>query len=145
MPEAKHFSIDEERDGTKVKPEEQKRCLHHGFVQRHQFSFGWQARQLASNDPAMQDDLAQEMSLAVLEYDKPANFEFLFELATNRAKMFLRYEARRGMLSLSQAREASDKLAEKVASLNAFIDELIQRGVPAEWIEEVIGKRLDVV
>jgi hypothetical protein len=91
----------------------------------------------------MQDDLVQEMSLAVLEFDKPASFEFLFELASNRAKMYLRYEAARGMLRLSEAQEASDKSAEQVSSLNAFIGELLQRGVPREWIEEVVGARLE--
>ena len=92
----------------------------------------------------MQDDLVQEMSLAVLEYGKPASFEYLYELANNRAIDYLRYEAARGMISLSQARQASDGLAEKIASLNAYIDELMGRGVPAEWIEEVLSERLDV-
>ena len=86
----------------------------------------------------------QEMSQAVLEYEKEASFEFLFELATNRARNYLKYEACRGMASLDEAREVSDKRAEKVASLNAFIDELLQRGVPMEWIDEVIGYRLEV-
>lgn len=100
--------------------------------------------QLAPGDPAMQDDLVQEMSLAVLEYDKPASFDFLFERATSRAKNYLKYEARRGMLSLSEVRHMSDKSADKMASLHDFIDSLMQRGVPAAWIEEVIGERLDV-
>jgi len=122
--------------------ERQKRRMHHAFAERHQFSFGWRARQLAPNDPAMQDDLVQEMSLAVLEFNQPASFEFLFELATNRAKNFIKYEATRGMVSLSQVRHVSDKVVEKMASLNVFIDELLQRGVPAEWIEEVIGREV---
>ena len=122
----------------------QQRRLHHEFAERHQFSFGWCARQLAPNDPAMQDDLVQEMSLAVLEYDKPAKFEFLFELANNRAKNYIEYEAQRGMKSLSAVRQASDAAAERIANLNAFIDELMGRGVPVEWIEEVLGERLDV-
>jgi hypothetical protein len=41
------------------------RCLHHDYAEQHQYSFGWRARQLARGDPAMQDDLVQEMSLAV--------------------------------------------------------------------------------
>jgi hypothetical protein len=121
---------------------QQQRCLHHEFIERHQFSFGWQARQLAPGDPAMQDDLVQEMSLAVLEYDQPASFEFLFELASNRAIDYLRYEASRGMVSLGYARHVSDAFAEKMKSLNAFIDELLQRGVPMEWIEEMIGRKM---
>ena len=123
---------------------QRQRCLHHEFAERHQFSFGWRARQLAPDDPAMQDDLMQEMSLAVLDYGKPATFEFLFELAGNRAIDYLRYEAARGTMSLSQARHASDSFAEKTNSLNVFIDGLMRRGVPAEWIEEVIGGRLNV-
>lgn len=93
----------------------------------------------------MQDDLVQEMSLAVLEYERPASFEFLFELAGNRAIDYLRYEAWHGKLSLSLARHASDSFAEKITSLNLFIDELLQRGVPAAWIEEVIGGRLEMM
>jgi hypothetical protein len=122
---------------------EPKRCLHHDFAVRHQFSFGWMARQLARGDLALQDDLVQEMSLAVLEFERPASFEFLFELASNRAKNYVKYEALRGKMSLSQARQVSDAAAEKIASLNAFIDELIGRGVPVEWIEEVLGTRLE--
>jgi DNA-directed RNA polymerase specialized sigma24 family protein len=91
----------------------------------------------------MQDDLVQEMSLAVLEYNEPANFGFLFELAGNRAIDYLRYEAARGMLPLSEAREASDQCAEQMSSLNAFIGELLERGVPKEWIEEALGARLE--
>src|SRR5439155_3314022 len=118
-------------------------CLHHDFAEQHQFSFGLCARQLAPNDPAMQDDLVQEMSLAVLEYDHPASFDFLFELASNRAKNYLKYEACRGMQSLRKSRHASDNTAERKASLNAFIEELVQRGVPRKWIEEVIDWRLE--
>ena len=123
---------------------ERKRCLHHDFAEQHQFSFGWRARQLVPDDPSLQDDLVQEMSLAVLQYGQQASSEYLLELANNRAIDYLRYEAARGTLSLKQARHASDKRAEQVASLKIFIGELIQRGVPAEWIEEVIGQRLDV-
>ena len=149
--EAMHLSIDE-GEGEALAPAypspyplpqgegKQQWCLHHDFAERHQFSFGWRARQLAPDDPALQDDLVQEMSLAVLEYERPASFEFLFELAGNRAKMFLRYEAKRGMLSLSKAREVSDTFAERMNSLKEFIEQLRGRGVPAEWIEEVIGK-----
>jgi excisionase family DNA binding protein len=119
------------------------RCLHHDYAEQHQFSFGWRARQLAPRDRAMQDDLVQEMSLAVLEFDQPASSEFLFELASNRAKNYLRYEAARGMLRLSEAREESDRGAEQVSRLNAFIGELLERGVPREWIEEALGARLE--
>ena len=121
----------------------QQLCLHHEFAERHQFSFGWRARQLAPNDPALQDDLVQEMSLAVLDFTTPASFEFLFELAGNRAKNYIKYEVCRGRLALSEARHVTDSHAEKLVSLNVFIEELMQRGVPAEWIEEVIGKRLE--
>ena len=92
----------------------------------------------------MQDDLVQEMSLAVLEFDKPASCEFLLELAGNRAKMYLRYEAQRGKMSLGQAREVVDVEAARIANLNALIDRLLERGVPVTWIEEVIGEKLEV-
>ena len=159
---ANRFSIDEKKcetqppassvppDTTDPSPyplpqgEGKQRRLHHEFAERHQFSFGWRARQLAPDDPAMQDDLVQEMSLAVLDHKRPATFEFLFELAGNRAIDYLRYEAARGTMTLSQARLASDSFAEKTSGLNAFIEELMQRGVPAKWIEEVIDGRLDV-
>jgi len=122
--------------------ERQKPPLHFEFAEKHQFSFGWRARQLAPDDFALQDDLVQEMSLAVLMYDKPASFAFLFELAQNRAIDYLRYEAARGTMSLSEARHSSDGLAEKMASLNEFIERLLRRGVPQEWIDEVLGGRM---
>ncbi len=96
------------------------------------------------HDRAMQDDLVQEMSLAVLEYDKPASVEFLFELATNRAKNYIKYEACRGTLSLVEAQEVSDKRAEQRASLEEYIRNLLRDGVPQYWIDEVIGYRLEV-
>ena len=65
---------------------QRKRRRHYDFAAEHQFSFGMLARQLAPGDPALQDDLRQEMSLAVLRFKKKANFNFLFELASNRAK-----------------------------------------------------------
>jgi hypothetical protein len=129
----------EREDNCKGNDDERKRCLHHDFVARHQFSFGWRARQLAKGDPALQDDLTQEMSLAVLQYEKPASFEFLFKLAENRAKNYIRYEVLRGTISLDEARRPSDAVAAKIGSLNAFIEELLRRGVPAEWIDEVLG------
>jgi hypothetical protein len=118
--------------------------LHEKVAVERQFSFGWLARQLAPGDPSLQDDLVQEMSLAVLEYEKPANFEYLFELAKNRAIDFLRYEGRRGMISLREARQESDTFATKMNSLQNLIQKLTYRGVPLEWIEEVLGERLDV-
>jgi hypothetical protein len=136
-PSAPHSNRAQESSG------QSQRCLHHDFAEQHQYSFGWRARQLAPGDRAMQDDLVQEMSLAVLEFDKPASSEFLFELACNRAKNYLKYEAARGMLRLSEAREESDQCAERMSSLNAFIGELLQRGVPREWIEEALGARLE--
>ncbi|HYG78554.1 MAG TPA: hypothetical protein VEK08_26380 [Planctomycetota bacterium] len=125
------------------RPDQSRRCLHHDFAEQHQFSFGWKARQLAPGDPALQDDLIQEMSHAVLEYDQPASFEFLYELATNRAIDYLKYEAARGMLPLSAARYMSSTISERMESVQAFIDELLERGVPAEWIEEVLGREVD--
>jgi hypothetical protein len=124
---------------------EPQRCLYYDFAIQRQFSFGWMARQLAPDDPAMQDDLVQEMSLAVLEYDKPASAEFMNALASNRAKNYIKYEAMRGMVSLSEARAVTEATAEKIVSLNAFIETLLKRGVPVEWIEEVLDRRLGVV
>jgi len=126
------------------KNDEPERCLHHDWAAEHQFSFGWCARQLAPDDPALQDDLVQEMSLAVLEYDKPASFEYLFELASNRAKDYLKYEERRGMQSLSEARQVNDSVMEKMAGLKTLIERLTRRGVPAEWIEELLGEEQEV-
>jgi DNA-directed RNA polymerase specialized sigma24 family protein len=140
--EGRGDSPEAQRPAVQNNPE-RKRCLHHEFVEQHQYSFGWRARQLAPGNPAMQDDLVQEMSLAALEYNEPANFEFLFELAGNRAIDYLRYEAARGMMPLSEAREASDQCAEQMSNLHAFIGELLERGVPKEWIEEALGARLE--
>ena len=121
-----------------------KQQLHHDFVVQHQFSFGWRARQLAKEDPALQDNLVQEMSVAVLEHDKPANFVFLLELAGNRAIDYLRYEALHGRMSLREAQRRTQTFAEKMANLNALIDQLRERGIPVAWIEEVLGEKLDV-
>src|SRR4051794_40740152 len=111
----KPLSIDEEEGKADPSPyplpqgerehnsHERKRCPHHEFAEQHQFSFGWRARQLAPDDPALQDDLVQEMSLAVLEYGEAASSEFLLELANNRAIDYLRYEAARGKMSLKGA------------------------------------------
>jgi excisionase family DNA binding protein len=118
--------------------------VHHEFVEQHHFKFRRRARQLAPNDRAFQDDLVQEMALAVLEYHKPASFDFLFNLASDRAVDYCRYEAARGMLPLSDAYEVSDRRAEQRAGLETYIYELQQRGVPQNWIDEVIGYRLEV-
>ncbi len=129
----------EPRDSSTAK----KRCLHHDFAEQHQKIFRRRARQLVPGDPALQDDLVQEMSLAVLEYNKSAKFELLYAIASNRAVDYLRYEAARGELSLSQAQEPGDKRTEQTARLNASIENLIQSGVRKEWIEEVLGYRLE--
>jgi hypothetical protein len=139
-------------EGTGVTPDDasanslpkksDQKCLHHDFAAEHQFSFGWIARQLVPNDAlGLQDDLVQEMSLAVLEYGKPANCEYLLQLAANRAIDYLRYEETRGMMPLNEARGLSDSFEEKMESLRNLIDSLITRGVPEEWIDEVLGER----
>jgi DNA-directed RNA polymerase specialized sigma24 family protein len=125
------------------KNDEQKRCLHHDFAAEHQFSFGWLARQLVKDDPALRDDLVQEMSLAVLQYEKPANCEYLLQLAENRAIDYLRYEERRGMMPLNEAQHESDTFESKMANLRHLIEALTHRGVPQEWIDEILGERLD--
>ncbi len=84
------------------------------------------------------------MSLAVLQCDHPANDAFLFERANSRAKNYIKYEASRGKLSLDEAQEVSDKRAEQRASLEEYIRNLLQDGVPQYWIDEVIGYRLEV-
>src|SRR5205823_5133182 len=109
------------------------------FVEQHHRHFRKRARQLAVGDPSMQDDLTQEMCLAVLEYDKAATPEYLFELAANRAIDYLRYEAMRGEMPLSNAREPSDKFAQKTESLDTLIEKLTQDGIPKDWIEEALG------
>lgn len=119
------------------------RCLHYDFAAEHQFSFGWIARQLVKDDAALRDDLVQEMSLAVLAYDKAANCEYLLQLAENRAIDYLRYEELRGMMALSEAQMESDSFEAKMANLKSLIETLTQRGVPLEWIEEVLGGRLE--
>ena len=120
-----------------------KRSLHHDFVEQHYKHFRKRARQLQPDDRAIQDDIVQEMCLAVLEYDKQASPAFLFTLASNHAMDYLRYEACRGWKSLDEAREYSDKLAEQTAGLESYIDTLLQGGMPKVWIEEVLGYRLD--
>ena len=156
MAEANRYCIDEGKDITGPSPDPlpagqgkhnskpPKRCLNHESAEQHQFSFRWRARQLAPKNEEMQEDLVQEMSLAVLECDQAADFNFLFERATSRAKDYLKYESRRGMLSLDEVQEASDKRAEQRAGLNEYIHELLERGVPQYWIDEVIGYRLEV-
>jgi DNA-directed RNA polymerase specialized sigma24 family protein len=125
------------------KNNEERRCLHHDFAAEHQFSFGWIARQLVKGDPALRDDLVQEMSLAVLQYGKPACCEYLLQLAENRAIDYLRYEERRGMMSLGEAQQQGDTFEAKMATLKGLIETLVTRGVPREWIDEVLGERAE--
>ena len=66
-------------------------------------------------------------------------------MAFSRATGWLSETASFGILSMDcTARKIQYLLAEEMASLDDFIDSLLQRGVPAEWIEEVLGVRLDV-
>ena len=47
------------------------------------------------------------------------------------------------MLPLSEARQASDRRAEKIGNLVNLVEMLLERGVQKEWIEEVLGWRLE--
>jgi hypothetical protein len=114
------------------------RCVNHDFAAEHQFSFGWIARQLVKVDPALRDDLVQEMSLAVLLHNEPESCEYLLQLAENRAKNFLRYEAQRGRMSLNEAQQECPAVEAKLENLKNLIETLVQRGVPREWIDEVL-------
>ncbi|HYF51694.1 MAG TPA: hypothetical protein VEJ63_19925 [Planctomycetota bacterium] len=138
--DAKCLSIDERTvdvDVAKSAP------LHAEAVASHQFSFGWFAHLLAPHDLALQDDIVQEMSLAVLQYNKPASFEYLFELAKSRAQNYLRYEMQRGMIGLDELQSRSDTKDAALESFDVFVDSLIAEGIPLEWIEEVLGVKLE--
>lgn len=139
------------KTGSENSPEQDARPLdarptsqiHHESAANLQFSFGWLASKLAPDDPAMQDDLIQEMSLAVLECSKPgATKSYLIALARCRALNYLAYERLRGMLPLEAARAAADQSEARMASLDSLIEELTRSGIPPEWIEEVLGVRL---
>jgi DNA-directed RNA polymerase specialized sigma24 family protein len=121
------------------KVNEPHRCVNHDFAAEHQFSFGWIARQLVKGDPALRDDLVQEMSLAVLEHHESESCEYLLKLAENRALNFLRYEAQRGRMSLNEAQQESPAVEAKLENLKSLIETLVTRGVPREWIDEVLG------
>jgi hypothetical protein len=67
------------------------------------------------------------------------NFGRIFSQITE-ANRFSKVE---GQGASSEAREESDQCAERMSSLHAFIGELLERGVPREWIEEALGARLE--
>ena len=45
------------------------------------------------------------------------------------------------MMPLNEARGLSDSFEEKMQSLRNLVEALVNRGVPEEWIEEVLGER----
>ena len=65
-----------------------------------QGKFRWFAGRMAPKDPHMQDDLVQEMSLAVLECRGTNTMSLYCARAECRAKNYLAYERLRGMKSI---------------------------------------------
>jgi len=109
---------------------------------RYQFSFGWMARRLRPEDLALQDDLIQEMSLAVLQCEKPATRKYFLDRALSRAINYLEYERVRGMVSIEEIEERPDPAELRREAFERQIDALLERGVPRKWIEQHTGLRL---
>ncbi len=83
---------------------------------RLQGKFRWLAARLATKNPHLQDDLVQEMSVAVLECSGDNTDSFYCVRAESRALDYLEYERRRGMKSLEELKEEPaipNKLTEK--------------------------------
>jgi DNA-directed RNA polymerase specialized sigma24 family protein len=110
----------------------------------YQFMFGCIAQHLARRDPALQDDLVQEMTRCVLEHDQPATQSFILTHALWRARDYLKYERQRGIVSLDEILQYADRDEAEVLDFEHKLRRLVKDyGIPRNWIETVIGMSFD--
>lgn len=100
-------------------------------------SFRYFARKFAKGNGALQDDLVQEMSLAVLTCDHEANRTFFIERAKSRAWDYLDHERIRGMAPLEDVKRhpfAAESIADE-----ALLQLLVMAGIPVAAIANELG------
>jgi excisionase family DNA binding protein len=110
---------------------------------KYRLKFRRYALMLVPDDRTLRDDLVQEMSLAVLEHGQPASRKFFLKRALWRAKDYIEYEKERGMISLEEIHDRPDQLAAQRASFENTMRGLLKRGIPPEWLEELVGYKLE--
>lgn len=98
------------------------------------------ARQLERRDRSLQDDLVQEMSLAVLQQKRTASLKWFLYCGVYAARNYLKRERFRGGISLDQI----SQLAVESAALadETLVQALLDDGCPASMIEEILDCRL---
>jgi hypothetical protein len=98
---------------------EAKRFSAAGAVMKLQHEFRLVAKGFANGDWALEDDLIQEMNLAVLESEDGHKLRFYRVTGVNRAKNYLRDELRREMKSVEDIENKNDlpRLQTRVQSL----------------------------
>ena len=102
-----------------------------------QGSFRYFARRFANKNPALQDDLVQEMSLAVLQCDHDANVTFFIERGKSRALDYLEHERIRGMRSLDEVKQ--HPFAPEPISDEALLKLMVMAGVSVATIKYELG------
>ena len=100
-------------------------------------SFRYFARRFAPKDLALQDDLVQEMSLAVLACEQSANRSFFITRAKSKALNYLEHERLRGMTSLSEV--TCRQQAEQPVRDDALLKLLKMAGIPVAVIARGLG------
>lgn len=98
------------------------------------------ARRLAENDRATQDDLVQEMCLAVLQCKEPANASFFMSRAKSRAYDYLDRENKRGTVRLEEKHLAREPQA---VSSPEILRLLLDTEIPAAKLREMLGVTID--
>ena len=102
-----------------------------------QRSFRYLAWRLARKDPGLRDDLAQEMSLAVLRCGRPATRFYFFQRARSRALNYRQYERRRGMKLLRNANKV--RATDGSIRNEDLMRLLVLAGIPVATLEKELG------
>ena len=126
------------RDAAAADPGEQIEPREAALRFQHEFKF--MAKELARRDPYLQDDLVQEMSLAVLEETEKATESFFLWLACWRAKDFLKRERLRGGICPSKLGQLAIE-AQQISD-ETLVQALLDEGHALKAIEEALGIKL---
>ena len=102
-----------------------------------QGSFRYFAARMAPKNPALQDDLAQEMSLAVLQCEGTSVRGYFIRRARSRALNYLEGETLRGMMGLSEVRRWP--LAPEPIQDEALLQLLKMAGIPVRVLADQLG------
>ena len=96
------------------------------------------ARRLAPKKWEVQDDLVQEMSLAVLQCDQPATRSYFVHRAKSRAINHLAYERMRGMPRMKR-----HPFARAPIHNEALMRVLAMAGIPVALLAQELGITID--